>query len=33
MRTTLQTLANEGHRGGIDVRVSLRSDADRKSVV
>ncbi|MGY1593877.1 DUF5994 family protein [Geodermatophilus sp. SYSU D00708] len=27
MRTTLQTLAAEGHRGGIDVRVSLRSDA------
>ncbi|MGK5111778.1 MULTISPECIES: DUF5994 family protein [unclassified Geodermatophilus] len=26
MRTTLQTLAAEGHRGGIDVRVSLRSD-------
>jgi hypothetical protein len=27
MKTTLQTLAAEGHRGGIDVRVSLRSDA------
>src|SRR5918998_846423 len=27
MRTTRHTLAAEGHRGGIDVRVSLRSDA------
>jgi Family of unknown function (DUF5994) len=26
MRTTLQTLAAEGHRGGIDVRLSLHSD-------
>ncbi|MGY1682249.1 DUF5994 family protein [Geodermatophilus sp. SYSU D01176] len=26
MRTTRHTLAAEGHRGGIDVRVSLRSD-------
>ena len=27
MRTTRHTLAAEGHRGGIDVRVSLRDDA------